>query len=96
MGRVNGGVPRRGGIRQKNPGRQSESLLLAHPRQKNVAQRSLSSVAALPPRRALGGAARTRAAGRAAGPDCGPCATGIEQFQGYEDVAAIGERAPQF
>jgi hypothetical protein len=54
---------------------------------KEVAQGSLSSLAALPRRRGFGGAARensdylvngaarTRAAGRAAGPDCGPCAT---------------------
>ena len=54
---------------------------------KEVAQGSLSSLAVLPPRRGLGGAARensdylvsgaaiTRAAGKAAGPDRGPCAT---------------------
>jgi hypothetical protein len=54
---------------------------------KEVAQGSLSSLAALLPRRGfggaahdnsdylVGGAARTRAAGRAAGPDRGPCAT---------------------
>ena len=52
-----------------------------------VAQGSLSSLAALPPRRGLGGAARensdylvcgaarTRTAGKAAGPESGPCAT---------------------
>jgi len=52
-----------------------------------VAQGSLSSLAAFPPRRALGGAAqensnylacgaeKARAAGRAAGPERGPCAT---------------------
>jgi len=42
----------------------------------NVAQRSLSSVAALPPRRALGGAENARAAGKAAGLESEPCATG--------------------
>ena len=54
---------------------------------KEVAQGSLSSLAAFPPRRGLGsaghknsdylvsGPARTRAAGKAAGPDRGPCAT---------------------
>jgi hypothetical protein len=54
---------------------------------RKVAQGSLSSLAALPPRRGLGGvarensdylvggAARTRDAGNAAGPESGPCAT---------------------
>jgi len=54
---------------------------------KEVAQGSLSSLAALPPRRGFGGVAhedsdylvsgagRTRTAGKAAGPKCGPCAT---------------------
>jgi hypothetical protein len=54
---------------------------------KEVAQGSLSSLAALPPRRGFGGVARknsdylvcgaatTRTAGKAAGPDRGPCAT---------------------
>jgi len=53
----------------------------------HVAQGSLSSLAAIPPRRAFDGAAhsnsdypvcgaaRSRTAGRAAGPECGPCAT---------------------
>jgi hypothetical protein len=57
------------------------------PQEKRVAQGSLSSLAVLPPRRGLGraghgntdylvcGAARTRSAGRAAGPDRRPCAT---------------------
>jgi len=55
--------------------------------QENVAQGSLSSLADFPPRRGLGGAAmgnpdylvcgaaRARPAGRAAGPERGPCAT---------------------
>jgi hypothetical protein len=47
----------------------------------NVAQRSLSSVAALPPRRALGGAENARAAGKAAGLESEPCATG-QYFEG--------------
>jgi hypothetical protein len=54
---------------------------------KYVVQGSLSSLAAFPPRRGLGGAAqensdylardaeKARAAGRAAGPERGPCAT---------------------
>ncbi|MGD0008036.1 MAG: hypothetical protein ABSE93_05790 [Terriglobia bacterium] len=54
---------------------------------KEVAQGSLSSLAVLPPCRGLrgvadnnsdylvGGAATTRTAGKAAGPDRGPCAT---------------------
>ena len=54
---------------------------------RDVAQGSLSSLAAFPPRRGLGGAAHensdylvcgaagTRTAGKAAGPECGPCAT---------------------
>jgi hypothetical protein len=54
---------------------------------KDVAQGSHSSLAAFPPRRRLGGAARensdylvsgaarSRTAGRAAGPESGPCAT---------------------
>lgn len=49
----------------------------------DVAQRSPSNVAALPPRRAWGGAANTRAAGKAAGSESGPCATGTF---GPEDV----------
>ena len=81
----------------------------------NVAQGSLSSLAAFLPRRdfdgaahdnsdyLVGDAARTRVAGRAAGPDRGPCATyllpplpsgGEEatlwQFRGE------GERGPRF
>ena len=42
----------------------------------DVVQGSLSSLATLPPRRGIGGAARTDTAGRTAGPECGPCATG--------------------
>jgi hypothetical protein len=49
----------------------------------DVAQRSPSSVAALPPRRALGGAENARAAGKAAGLESEPCATGTF---GPEDV----------
>jgi predicted helicase len=49
----------------------------------DVAQRSPSSVAALPPRRALGGAESARAAGKAAGLESEPCATGTF---GPEDV----------
>ena len=56
-------------------------------RKKRVAQGSLSSLAVLPPRRGFGGAARdnsdylvsgaarTPTAGKAAGPESGPCAT---------------------
>jgi hypothetical protein len=55
--------------------------------QENVAQGSLSSLAAFPPRRGVGGAApqnsdclvcgagKARTAGKAAGPERGPCAT---------------------
>ncbi len=49
----------------------------------DVAQRSSSNVAVLPPRRALGGAGNTRAARKAAGLEDEPCAT--ETF-GPEDV----------
>ena len=39
------------------------------------AQGSHSSLAAFPPRRGFGGAARTRSAGKAAAPESGPCVT---------------------
>ena len=45
------------------------------PVENEVAQGSLSSPAALPPRRALGGTENARAAGKAAGPEGGSCAT---------------------
>ncbi len=63
-----------------------ETCMGKHAR-KDVAQGSHSSLAAFPPRRGfdgappensdylVGGAARTRTAGKAAGPECGPCAT---------------------
>jgi Type ISP C-terminal specificity domain len=47
----------------------------------SVAQRSLSSVAALPPRRILGGPENARAGGKAAGLESEPCATG-QYFEG--------------
>jgi hypothetical protein len=65
----------------------------SRPPEREVAQGSLSSLAAFPPRRGLGGAAqenpdcpacgtaKTRAAGRAAGPEDGPCATRSLPFQ---------------
>ena len=69
--------------------------------QENVAQGSLSSLAAFPPRRGLGGAAmgnsdylvcgaaRARTAGRAAGPERGPCA-----MQCAEHVRQLGGESP--
>jgi hypothetical protein len=50
-------------------------VAVREPPARDVAQGSLSSLAAPPPRRGLCGAAKSRAAGRAAGPECGPCAT---------------------
>ena len=66
-----------------------------HPGQRDVAQRSPSSVAALPSRPALGGAEKVPAAGKAAGLESEPCATGSQQIHSHEDVAVIKERAPQ-
>jgi hypothetical protein len=79
--------------------------LSARPSAKEVAQGSLSSLAALPPRRGLGGAAhgnsdylvggaaRTRAAGKAAGPESGPCATRSDRDfrQGFRSERALND-----
>ena len=72
---------------------------------KDVAQGSLSSLAALPPRRAfdgaaqqnsdylIAGAARTRTAGKAAGPESGPCATCPSTSRSARAVAVRGRLA---
>jgi hypothetical protein len=69
--------------------------------EKYAAQGSLSSLAAFPPRRGLGGAAqensdylacgakKARAAGTAAGPERGPCARG-EFYSNILPTCAVG------
>jgi hypothetical protein len=62
---------------------------------RDVAQRSPSSVAALPSRRALGGAERATAAGKAAGLESEPCATAAYQIRAHGDGAILKDRTPQ-
>ena len=66
-----------------------------HPGHRDVAQRSPSSVAALPSRRALGGAEMARAAAKAAGLESEPCATATYQIHGHGDGAGLKQRTPQ-